>query len=192
MTDLTTLPNALAWLGMPADDADGTVARLISAISNQVHQFISYDFTSQSYDRFFNGKGTQTISLPDYPITAVSAVEIWGRPVPARVGTTPGFVFDRQRVKLDKPYSFERGLSNVRVMYTAGYATTPPDVEQAVLMWVKAIYDTMTLGANVSEVRAGDRTVKYNLSSPIGGGYIIPMPVQVWSILQPYQRVFPV
>jgi hypothetical protein len=192
MTELTTLPVALSWLSMTADDANSTVARLITAISAQIQQFVSYQFSSQDYNKFFNGRNTQSISLPDYPITAVTLVAIWGRSIPARVNRNPGFVHDSKRVMVDKPWCFEKGLQNIRVMYTAGYATIPPDVEQAALMWLKATYDALDIGANVRRYEAGGTRVEYSNTSAVGGGYIIPMPPQVWAILQPFQRVTPV
>jgi hypothetical protein len=189
--DLTTLDTALAWLHLDNDEND-TITRLISAISTQTQQFVSYAFASQGYDRFFNGRGSRSVSLPDSPITAVELVELWGRPVPPRAGTIPGFVFDENRVMVDAPYVFDRAMQNVRIKYTAGYATTPADVEQAVLMWLKATLDTQENGANVSELRAGDHQIKYANTANIGRGFIVPMPVQVYAILQPYQRVIPV
>lgn len=189
--DLTTLPTALNWLGL-SSDVGGTIARLISAVSAQAQQFVSFQFASQSHDRFVDGKGTRAITLPDRPITAVSLVELIGRPVPARIGSTPGYTFDKTRIMVDAPYEFSRGFSTARVMYTAGYATIPADVEQAVLIWLKATYDAKDIGGNVTEYRAGDHQVKFSHATPVGGGFIAPMPVQTYAILLPYQRVTPV
>jgi hypothetical protein len=190
--DLTTLPHALAWLGLAADDTDGTVARLITSVSAKAQQWVSFQFATQSYDRTFDGRGTRGLTLPDRPITAISSLQVDGRTIPARAGRSPGFVFDAKRVLVDTVYQFTRGFQNVRVMYTAGYAATPTDVEEAVLVWIKATLDAKEFGANVSEYRAGDTQVKFSQATAVGGGFIAPMPVPTYQVLLPYQRVTPV
>ena len=192
--DLTTLAHALAWLGLTADDTNGTIARLISACSAQIQQFISRTIASTAYAKTFNGRGGSMLMLPDYPVTAVASVAVNGIAVPARVlGSRPGFAFDDKTVYLDSPYRFTRGAQNVQISYTAGYASTPLDIEQACLDWIKMVWDAkgLDVGASVSMMKAGDHALMFgNVITQLNRG-VIPLPPPIFAKLQPYSRVFP-
>lgn len=192
--DLTSLANALAWLGLSADDSYGTVARLVSAVSTQVQQFLSRTIAVTPYTGTFNGKGGNRLMLPNYPIVSVSNVQVWACVIPARVlGSTPGYSFDDKCIYLDRGYCFERGVQNVKIVYSAGYASTPLDIEQACLLWIKATYAGLqnSGGVNVSMMKAGDHQLVFDAQMTKLSSSVIPMPPQIFAILQPYSRVFP-
>lgn len=190
--DLTTLSNALGWLGLTADDANSTIARLISAISEQIQQFLSRRIATASYSKSFNGRGGRVLMLPDTPVTAVMSLTIAGEAIPARTGRTPGYVFDDRAVYLDAPYCFSRGAQNVAVAYTAGFAATPPDIERACLEWIKIAFEAKDRAADVLMQRAGDTEVRYGGGTTKLTGDVIPVPSQIFAILAPYCRVVPV
>lgn len=199
--DLTTLTNALGWLGIQSDDTIGTVARLITAISTNLQNVIGRNVLSASYTRTFNGKGGQRQMLPDSgpgtPVTAVASVTLLvgamgSMVIPARVAGTAGYSFDDTTVYVDRPYVFSRGQQNVVIAYTAGATIVPFDLEQACLSWLKATLDSQMWSANVSMAKAGDHQLVFdNVVTKMQSG-VIPMPPSIYAMMRTYQRVFPV
>lgn len=131
--DLTTLASVEALLSLPSGNSDEAVlSQLISAASAFAVTYCGTPFLSQGYTETRDGKGTRVMPLRNAPITAVSSLTIGTESVPPGAPEqTPGYFFDEFRLML-YGYRFWRGLQNVTVAYTAGYAAIPLDLEQAV------------------------------------------------------------
>jgi hypothetical protein len=188
--DLTDLTTALKWIGLTADD--GTVARLISAVSGQIQKFLGYQVASQAYSRNFNGVGGQVLVLPDRPVTAIASVSIDGQVVPAASSpATPGYVFDDKTLYLRGCYVFCRGVQNVQIGYTAGYTITPLEIEQACLDWIKLTHDNLDTLPGLKAIKAGGKELIYGSAVTQLGSLSLLMPPSIASALQPYRRVSP-
>lgn len=132
MADLTTLAAVKAYAGVVGSADDASLQSLITAYSAYVQQWMNRQILTASYTNTFSGKNNTAQMLPQYPVTAVSAVTVDGVAIPAR--TTPtgmGYFFDDDSVVLSG-YTFSKGRSNVSISYTAGYATVPAEIAQAV------------------------------------------------------------
>ena len=132
LADLTTLASVKAYAGVAATIDDALLASLIAACSAWVRAYLGRDITANSYDIRRSGRGTQAIQLPHYPVTAVQLLEIDGAPIPAQIGWgRPGYRFDEIQIALDG-YRFMPGIANIRIQFSAGYASVPADLAQAV------------------------------------------------------------
>jgi hypothetical protein len=81
-----------------------------------------------------DGNGKSMLLWQDYPVTAVSSVSINGIAVsPATDYTGLGYRFDSTRLVLQAGQAFCRGMMNVALSYTAGFAVIPADLLQACL-----------------------------------------------------------
>lgn len=131
--DLTTLASVEALLSLPSGNSDEAVlSQLISAASAFTVTYCGTPFLSQSYTETRSGKRTREMPLKNTPITAVSSLTIDGESIPAGAAVvTPGYYFTDTMLMLEG-YVFTRGRGNVVVAYTAGYATVPLDLQQAV------------------------------------------------------------
>lgn len=191
--NLTTLANALQWLGQSSDPQD-LVARLITATSMQVQRFIGYNVMQASYTRTFNGEGLPKLFVPDIPLVEVSSLTINGVSIPVGVsvgGTQqPGYYFDNDCIALIG-YRFCKGFQNITATYTAGYATVPYDLEQAVLTWMKASWANFNIpgvGADATSVAAGDFSINFGGKGGSTDASLVPMPSSVFAVLSIYQR----
>jgi hypothetical protein len=190
--DLTTVDTALAWLGLQNDIGPGLVARVVTAASAQIQQFLSRTIAATSYSITLNGTGGQCVMVPDYPIISVSSVTVDFQAIPARNGRSPGFVSNGDAaIYLDRPYSFARGIQNVQLAFQAGYATTPPDVEMACLVLTKMMWESKDFAATVSARAAGDHSLKFDNAITKLSGSVVLLPSTILDKLQPYARVFP-
>lgn len=176
--DLTTLQNVKDWLSITDTNSDKVIARLITASSGTFLTAINRGtFLTSSYTDTRDGTGTDSIILINYPITAVASVKVNNITVPPSPdGVKPGFVFDQYGVYLVGgsypfpnssasglyyPGYFPMGRSNVIISYTAGYATTPPDVEQAVIDMVAYAFRSRDRVGIVSEHAGSGLTTTY-------------------------------
>jgi len=189
--DLTTLTDALLWLGLDSDD-DDIVARLVTAISSAMQKHIGYQIASASYNRTLNGVGGRQLMLRERPITAVSSLTIDGITIPASTSPLmPGFVFDDKVIYLRGWYVFCRGAQNISIQFTAGFETVPGDIAQACLDWVKITYDNLDTLPGVSEIDAGDTKIKYGDEIAKLGKQVVLLPPIIAQKLLPYKRVAP-
>jgi hypothetical protein len=186
--DLTTVTNAMQWIGLTTDD--GTIARLITALSTQIQKFLGYQVASANYTRAFNGVGGRRMMLPDRPVTAISSLVIDSNIVPVSPDSfTPGFVFDDKIVYLRGWYEFRRGAQNVKIGYTAGFAATPPDIEQACLDWIKIVHENLDTIPGLKMLKAGDSQIEYGSAIAQLGNVTIPLPASIAADLILYKRV---
>lgn len=137
MADFCTLADVKAWLGITDTNSDSLLTAMISQISAEIRTFTNRDiYPVGTYTETLSGNGRQSIVMPQYPITAVSSLTVDGVAIPARQGATgSGYVFDDAGIYLDG-YTFARGVKNVSVTYSAGFATLPPDLQRACIEWV--------------------------------------------------------
>lgn len=142
MADFTTLAAVKEYLGQKetatADDA--LLAKLITRASAFICTFTKREFLSREYTDFRNGNGSNRMILINQDVTAVSSVTINGRSIPPGGSSQKsGFWFSGRWVYLTG-YRFDIGMSNVEIVYIAGFETIPADVEQVCIELVASKY----------------------------------------------------
>ena len=143
--DLTTLAAVKQWLYTNAPDAvpaatDALLSVLITACSVFVQNEINRTIASTAYTETRNGQGGSVIITKQYPILSVASVTVDGQSIQARGALTPtttgngapSYAFDDISIALIG-CGFTRGFQNVIFSYTAGYASTPADLDHAVV-----------------------------------------------------------
>lgn len=132
LADLTTVASVKAYAGIPTTADDALLASMVTAYSAWVRSFLNRDLTTNGYDIWRSGRGSFAMLMPQYPVTAVALLEIDGAAVPAAASfNAPGYRFDDSQIVLNG-HCFTRGISNVHIQFTAGYAAPPADIAQAV------------------------------------------------------------
>ena len=162
--DLTTLDNVKAWLGLPADagSSDGLLADLITAASDLVSGYLGRALLSTDYVEIQDGNGAGWMLLRQAPIIAVQSVAFAGLTLTDAadpVNGTPGILFDGRRLSL-LGHHFPHGAPVV-VSYTAGYATPPAGVRQAVIELVGEAFKRRDRIGQTSKTLGGQETVAF-------------------------------
>lgn len=181
--DLTTLANVKAYLSPPltttADDA--LLTRLVTAASQFIQTWLGRTIAETAYSETRNGVGGTRLFLRHRPVVSVSSVTVDGVAIaPASGPGQPGYLFDDNSVYL-AGYAFTRGAQNVTVAYTAGYAATPPELEQACIALVALRYKERDRIGQVSKNLAGE-VVSFTQKD---------MPADVQTLLDQYRSVVP-
>lgn len=158
--DLTTLVDVKAWMGITVTDQDAVLTRLISAASNYIQSWLNRDLLAADYTERFNGTGTASLMLTNYPVLSVTSVKINGLTIPAGSDSADGYFFDSDGLYL-RGYRFERGVSNVLVSYRGGFETIPAELAQATIELVSLRHKERDRIGIVSKGLAGE-TITYS------------------------------
>lgn len=195
--DLTTLADVKAWLqtgqtAFPATD-DALLTGLITAASQYIQTWLNRQISLADYLETRDGTGGQRLQFACFPVSAVQSLTIDDQVVPTAASSmAAGYTFSPTQLSL-RGYRFGCGAQNVVITYTAGYATTPPDVAQACIELVALRYRERTRIGEVSRSLGGAETVayaqkdmsdaiktllqQYRLVSPIAAVQPIPAPI---------------
>lgn len=179
--DFTTLANVKAWLGKTDTTSDAILALLITQISAEIRKFTGRDiYPVNSYAYVTDGNNRTTLTLPQYPVDGVTGVTISGAVIPPSIGSSGGYKYDRNSIRLIG-YGFFGGVLNVSINYTAGFDTIPPDIERACIEWVAYQFEGKTRIGYKSKTQ-GDQTTSFITDD---------MPDNVKKTLLRWIRVYP-
>lgn len=183
MSDLCALADVKTFLGITTTTTDAVLQSLITKVSAAIESYCNRTFASADYTETRNGGGGNRLFLANGPVTNVASVTVDGYVVSrAASPILPGFVGDESTVYIRPgahPCTFTKGVQNVTVTYTAGYATIPPDVAQACIEMVASHYAKRERIDKVSETLGTQQTISYSQAD---------MPAAVKSALK--QRVW--
>jgi len=161
-SDLVLIADVKAYLGGDLQSNDDTVlARLITAASAFFTTSCASAILQQTYSELYDGKGGTRLYLRQTPVTSVASLSIG--PLAIQPSVAPGqvgWVLNGNVIVLYGHW-FWRGLANVAVTYTAGYATPPTDVAEAVMELVGLRYRGRDRLGKVSEGMGGLATTSY-------------------------------
>lgn len=190
MSDLTTLAEVKEYLGITTTTTDSLLSRLISASSAYMQSWMSRTIAQQTYNETRNGLGGNVMVLINQPIISVASVIVNGINIVARPPLGPGastgygfgFNFDDTRIFLSGGATFCKGFANVNVTYDAGFATVPPDLDQACVEMVGDWFKYRDRIGKLSEGIEG-QTISFARDQ---------IPPRVLGVLATYKRVAPV
>lgn len=184
--DLTTVADVIGYINFaqtPSIDEQALIQRLVTAASDFIQTHLNRAFNSASYTEYRNGTGGVTLVFSDYPVTAVSSVTIDGQVVALSADRiAPGYVFSDSVLYLVGGLKFTKGIQNVKVVYTAGYAEIPFDIAQVTIDLVGRKYKERKRIGLVSE-NIGQQTITYAKTD---------LTDEFKSLLRQYQKVTPI
>lgn len=185
--DLCTLATAKTWLGITTSAQDAALGRQITVFSRVITDYLARPIARATVTERRSGHGGTTLVLHNYPILSVTSVTIDGVAVPA--SSTPGatgYWYGEQAIDL-AGYSFARGRENVVIVLTAGYASVPGPVEQALLTCLQGVQGQQQRDPNITgESVPGVYSASY-AGTGTGRQAIPPLAVE---LLEPYRRRF--
>lgn len=179
LTDLATVKEWLGILPSSIDD-DTLLERLIDAVSKKITDAIGRAIESTEYDEYYTGYSPRKLALKNYPVTAVDTLTISGEDVPAWTEETgEGYIIlGNDTIALNGSYSFRTTeFNNVHIVYTAGYAAIPDDLEQACIDLVALRYRSRDRIGQQSKILAGE-TVRYS---------VVDLPPEVAEVVARYK-----
>jgi hypothetical protein len=170
---LTTVAMAKEYLKIPAlvTSEDTMVDFFIDAASELLETECERKFKSQAFTEKQHGRRQNTLLLKQWPVTAIGELRIDN----SGVFTDAATIVDPLSYQISDDGNglvllrgvFPSGYNNVRVVYTAGYATVPMDLVEACLwlvFWQNSIRNAADIGRTTKNKDA--ETVSYLQSAP--------------------------
>ena len=189
--DLTTLDNLKAWMPIPSTTTtqDAVLARLISAVSADFTRCTKRpDLLTAQYTEVHMGDGATRMIAFHWPITAIATLQVGAATITASADKVAAGWYLDEDIDPERVWAIYLNGScftdgqPVKLSYTAGYATVPGDIEQAVIDWClyryKGVPNVSTLQRRSSE---GDSVQVQQIDAP----------PQVLSVIDRYTRVSP-
>lgn len=168
--DMALLADVKTYLSISDSNSDALLQALITAVSTMVQTFCDDNFLSQTYDWVTSGWDSHILPLPYGPVTAINFLNIDAMSIPALTSAPNSFASfgyfynpDGQSIRLSG-CRFTRGVGNVEVNYTAGYANQaalPMDLQFAVWKLVGLKFREIGHIDKTSESAHGATTVSY-------------------------------
>jgi len=164
--DLTTLDDAKGWLNITSNNSDDLIARLITAATAFLLNYLNRNILQATYtNEFHHGNGSNAMHLNQWPISSITNLTVGQDTVQASSdGLSNGYVFDDKFIYLlpaTSPAKFYKGIMNVNVSYVAGYATVPFDIQQACLELVGLKFKEKDRIGIQSQSMNGQQTTSY-------------------------------
>lgn len=183
MADLTTLDNVKQWLGLNSVTDDALLSRLITSVSDYIQAWLNRQIAVTAYTETRDGNGRDFMLTANFPLVSVTSVVVDGVIIPSSTAyNMPGYYLDSkmQSIRL-RQQLFTKGRGNVSLSYTAGYAATPPELEQACIETIALRYRERDRIGHASKSLQGE-TVAFT---------IVDFPKPVMTILNNYKKVIP-
>ena len=145
---------------LDVDPTDPVMLRRLAAATDRLISDIGHPLHLVTDDEHFgSGDGGPTLAVPATPIVGTPTIEIDDTPV-------TGVQIGRRTGLLWRDAGWPRGLENVRIVYTHGYATIPGDVQDVIIDAVEAAH---SLDVGVEQVSTGGESVKFTAGLVNGG-----------------------
>jgi hypothetical protein len=181
VADLTSVANVKGWAGIAGTASDVLLARLVTSASAWITDFTSRSFMQGSATDIRDGTGGTELALPG-PVASVQTLTVNTVSIPAQPADGQAGFFLAGDVLCLSGYRFARGRKNVRVTYTAGYATVPAAVEQACIEMVTSAYKRGQRGPDLASRNVSGESHTWALQD---------MPASVQRVLARYSKVVP-
>lgn len=185
---LTTLAALKVYLGIASDvtTEDSRLTALLSATEQSVEKWLGRKMLSAARTEYFSGSGRPLLILNQRPVTAISGVWVdqsgyGGHGADAFADETEwelGVDFFPRSLTADEsnPGMLEaicgiwpEGQQNIKVSYTAGYATIPDDFANALHVICGEAYAMIAKGGKVTGETLGQYSYSLLVGSALAG-----------------------
>lgn len=184
-TEIVSLAELKAYLKLTTATFDTILGVIKASVEQFIKNYCHDPFLHSTFTEYYDGNGKSSLIVDRFPITAITEINIDSARTFAaatKLDASDIISCDRnnQRGIIEIDGTFSVGVKNVKVVYTAGYATLPADLKMAVMQLCSRefmIQDKQMPG--VVSQNVGDKTISLNTEE---------IPRNVWAILQTYKR----
>ncbi len=180
-TQLCSVSDAKQYLGITDTSRDALLGALVDAASEAIENFCRRRFATAQYTEYHDGGDSAILLLDHCPVQSVSEIHVdedhdFENAVPIDVNDY--VLYSEEGLVVRIAGLFGAGARNVRVIYTAGYAQTPRDVNRACVTLVASWFNRGRQSADgIDSEQIGDYAAKFSACS---------LPPQVTGLLTPY------
>lgn len=176
MSDLTTTAKVKTHLGITSSADDALIGTLVTAASRIIEKYCDNAFNQATYTEYYDGNGEPDLLLAHGPIISVTSLNVdSGRTYADATLLTEGSDFvsykDEARVEMlrgsglawaQEDAVFPNAQQAVKIVYVAGYATIPADLELAANEMAAYLYNNRGASMAVSSQSIGGFSESYS------------------------------
>jgi hypothetical protein len=134
----------------PNESLSSFLSSSIQLISDKFEQYIGKGIMAQNYIGYYDGKGYTKLFTENYPVNSISSVQYRNNPTSNwtdfYTGSASSNILNYYNyVELYSNY-FPCGKKNIKIIYNAGFNTTPGDIKQCALEAVLQHYTNARSG----------------------------------------------
>ena len=169
-TALCSLEDVSFYMDIKTEDGEVADVDFITGTINNISTAMEIycgleHFTATLYTEYHDGGGYGLLFPDRYPITTVSGIyddDSWTWDVDTLIDPTTYRVIDRNRIVLKDGGFFGNYVQNVKLIYTAGFATIPGDLKLACIKEVARLFRTrIDKGVESRSVQVNNIFTKY-------------------------------
>ena len=139
------------------------LATLIDAASAAICRYTGRKFVSEALTETYSGDGTTELILDHRPVISLTTITITDdngteydiATAQFRIDYKLGILYFKPDADGDYTY-WPVGILNIEIVYTAGYATVPEDVQEACALTVAALLASNSTDPTLQSERLGD------------------------------------
>jgi uncharacterized phiE125 gp8 family phage protein len=173
---------------------------LLNAASNMIENACRRSFASTTRTEYYDGDDTQRLVLRQYPITSITSISVyesggtWTAITPVLtafiVNAVNGVVQFNNNCSTALAYIyFPLGMQNIKIVYVAGYATIPDDLQEAAVQTAAWLMQCSTNNPNIIRERLGNYEVQFIGAVSSAGAMPAQLPPTVRTLIAPYREV---
>jgi hypothetical protein len=181
---LTTVATMKSHLAITSSLEDTRLELFINAASEVLEKYCDRKFKSATYTEIHSGSGNNILMPLQYPLISITELRIrtdfstlWTDATTLIASTEYAIIDDSQSVQYNG--AIARGFGNVRLIYVAGFATIPSDLELACIWAAEWFFKHRERGDM-------GRTTKSKSDESVG--ILASMPPMVLEIASAYKR----
>lgn len=166
---LTSLDLVKYFMGMTGTDSesDDLLENLIDRVSTLFESYCDRNILSREYNEVYDGRGSNKLYTNQYPITSVSGIwddYDWTWDSGTEVDSDYYRIYEGGRyITFRDTYLYDY-QQNVKIIYTAGYATVPSDIQHACITEVARSYKNKNQ-VDITSKTLADGSVSYSAKS---------------------------
>lgn len=157
-----------------ADVDEDRLQSLAKVVSARAERFCQREFSQAERTETYDGNGSPELWLNAIPVTLIDSVTVLDTDGTENSLTTSYLRTDADvgRVRIvgsgAEYLVFPRGFQNIKVVYTAGFATIPEDLQEALVTWAQFLHARSVQDISVESEKLGDysRTIKESSDLP--------------------------
>jgi uncharacterized phiE125 gp8 family phage protein len=180
-TQLCSVSDVKQYLSISDSTHDALLGALVDGASEAIENFCRRRFATAEYTEYHDGGDSAILLLDHCPVQSVDEVRVDSRhdfENGEPIDEDDYVLYPEEGLIVRIAGLFSAGTRNVRVIYTAGYAEVPNDVNRACVMLAAAWFNRGRQGADgIASEKLGDYAAKYASYS---------LPPQVTGLLTPY------
>lgn len=187
----TSLANAKEYLQIATATTtyDDLLINLINRSETILERYCGRKMKSRSYTEYYDGDGTRFLYTKQWPIVSITSIHIDVDRVfgSAELVSSSDYFFDDENGEVQGRITllgtadesiFGQGYGNVKLVYTAGYATLPEDIEAAAVVHVSHWYNKAGTEGHTS-MGLGGLSKSFDMA---------PLPGEVKMYLEPHRK----